>query len=59
MLVHNGAHIADHHFNMVCLDYRASASVPAVVHWDHEQDPAQAITPVAASFSGFLTSLHE
>jgi cell wall assembly regulator SMI1 len=45
--------------NKICLDYRTDPDKPAVVHWDHEQEPQAAISLLASSFAAFLASLHD
>jgi cell wall assembly regulator SMI1 len=45
--------------NRICLDYRADADAPTIVHWDHEQDEDRAIRPIAPSFTALLDALFE
>jgi SMI1-KNR4 cell-wall len=45
--------------DFLCLDFRGNAARPQVVVWDHERsrDFAPVVTPVADSFSAFLSLL--
>ena len=44
--------------NLLCFDYRASASAPPVLFWAHDE-PGAALQPVAASFTELLERLHD
>ena len=43
--------------DLVCLDYRGGPESPRVVYWSHEVGGVEGITPIADTFTAFLSLL--
>jgi cell wall assembly regulator SMI1 len=43
--------------DMICFDYRHTASNPPIVYWHHEREGDESVTFLAKSFSEFLEML--